>query len=77
MGRAGVKYFIKIIFDIKSRSSYLKYQMGQISINSEHYFYFGTNLGLAIGNYFIKVIFGIKVKISIFETSNMLNFNKF
>ena len=44
--------------------------MYQISINS------GTNLDLRGGKHFIKVVFDIKIKIGIFEISNVLNFNK-
>ena len=38
---------------------------------------FGTNLGLTGGYYLIKIIFVIKMKIDIFEISNLQNFNKF
>ena len=37
----------------------------------------GTNLGLAGGKYFIKIVFDIKIKIDIFEISNVLNFSNF
>ena len=60
------KYFIKVFLTWKSKLAYLKYQLGQISINSEH-FYLGTNLGPAGGKYLIKIIFDIKIKISILK----------
>ena len=37
---------------------------------------FGTNLGLAGGKQLIKIIFDKKVKIGIFDISNVPNFNK-
>ena len=37
----------------------------------------GTNLGQAGVKYFIKIIFDIKIKIDIFEISNVLNFSNF
>ena len=40
-------------------------------------FNFGTKLSLTDGKCFIKIIFDIQIKISIFEISNVLNFNKF
>ena len=52
------KYCIKTIFALKSRSAYLKHQMGKISINPG-IFNFGANLGLTGGEYFIKIIFDI------------------
>ena len=61
---------------LKSESGYLKYQFGQISINSET-FNFGINLGLTGGKYLVKNIFNFKIEISIFEISNVLNFNIF
>ena len=41
--------------------------MCQISINSEHFFNFGTNLDLTGGKYFMKIIFDIKIEIDIFK----------
>ena len=38
---------------------------------------FGTTLGLTGDKYFIKIIFDIKIKIGIFEISNVPNFNNF
>ena len=43
-------------------------------MNSEHYC---TKLGITGGKYFIKIVFDIKIKIGIFETSNVLNLNKY
>ena len=37
----------------------------------------GTSLGLAGGKYFVKIVFDIKIKIGIFEISNVLNFSNF
>ena len=37
---------------------------------------FGTNLGLEGGKQLIKIIFDKKVKIGIFDISNVPNFNK-
>ena len=33
-------------------------------------------MGLAGGKYFLKIIFDIKIKIGIFEITNVPNFNK-
>ena len=50
----------------------------QISINSDFFFHFGTNWGLAIGKDLIKRnTFNIKIEIGVFEISNVLNFSKF
>ena len=67
---------LKSFLTSKSKSIYFKYQFGQISINFEH-FDFGSNLGLTVGKYFMKIIFDIKIEVSIFEISNVPNFNKF
>ena len=49
--------------------------MCQISINPDHFNFFLIfkldHLDLAGGKYFIKIIFDIKIKIGIFETSNV------
>ena len=37
LDQRGVKYLIKIIFDIKIEMGYSKYEMCQISINSEYF----------------------------------------
>ena len=54
--------------------------MCQISINFLIYnlgiFNLGTNLRLASGKYLIKIIFDIKIKIGIFDISNVPNLNK-
>ena len=47
-----------------------------MSTNFEH-FGFRTNLGLTIVKYFRKIICDIKIKIGIFEITNLTNFNKF
>ena len=38
---------------------------------------FGTDLDLTGSEYLTKIIFDIKINISIFEISNVPNFNKF
>ena len=66
---------MKIIFDIKIEIKIFEYEICQISINSEN-FDFGTNSGSTGGTYFIKIIFHIKIKIRMYEISNVPNFNK-
>ena len=61
---------------LKSKSVYWKYQMCQISINSEHS-NFGTNSGLTGAKYLIKIIFDFKIDINVFEILHVPNFNKF
>ena len=47
---------------LKLRSAYLKYQMSQVSINSDT-FNFGTNLGLTSGKYLIKLFLTSKSRL--------------
>ena len=41
LGLTGDKYLIKVFSTLKSKSLYLKYQMCQTSINSEHFKFWG------------------------------------
>ena len=91
LGLIIVKYFKKIIFDIKIEIGIFE-KSNVPNFNKFHAFFifihkamltrlsifnFGTNLGLTDGKCFIKIIFGIKIETGIFEKSNVPNFNKF
>ena len=70
------KYFIKIFLTWKSKLAYLKYQLGQISINSEH-FLFRDQFGSSRWQIFNKNNLWHQNQDQHFEISNVPNFNKF
>ena len=62
----------------RSRDQNIKHEFrDQIKHEFLSNFNLGVSLSLAAGKYFTKIIFDIKIKIGIFEISNVPNFNRF